>query len=137
MFTSETSIRVRYAETDQMGYVYYGHYAAYFEVARTEAFRALGLPYVAMEEAGVMLPVLDLHIRYHRPGRYDDLLTIRLRMPKLPTASSIYFEYETLNEAGTVLNNAHTTLVFASKATGRPVRIPEHIRQKLEPYFTE
>ena len=135
MFTSETTVRVRYAETDQMGYVYYGHYAAYYEVARTDAFRALGLPYAAMEDAGVMLPVLDFHIRYHRPARYDDLLTIRLRMPALPTTSSIRFEYETVNEAGVVLNNGETTLVFASKATGRPVRIPEHIRQKLEPYF--
>ena len=137
MFTHTATIRVRYAETDQMGYVYYGHYAAYYEVARTEAFRALGLPYAAMEDAGVMLPVLEFGIRYHRPARYDDLLSLRLRLVKLPTASSIRFEVETYNEAGELLNTGFTTLVFASKATGRPTRIPDHIRARLMPYFSE
>ena len=136
MFTHSTTIRVRYAETDQMGYVYYGHYAAYYEVARTEAFRVLGLPYAALEaEAGVMLPVLEFGIRYHRPARYDDLLTLRVRLPKLPTASSIRFEVECFNEAGELLNTGFTTLVFAAKATGRPTRIPDYIRERLAAFF--
>ncbi|MBC7448657.1 MAG: acyl-CoA thioesterase [Hymenobacteraceae bacterium] len=135
MFQHTTSLRVRYAETDQMGYVYYGQYAAYYEVARTEAFRALGLPYAAMEAAGVMLPVIEFGIRYRRPAYYDDLLTLELRLLQLPTASSIRSEIETRNEAGEVLNTGFTTLVFAAKATGRPTRIPEHIRARLAPYF--
>jgi acyl-CoA thioester hydrolase len=138
LFSHTTHVRVRYAETDQMGYVYYGHYAAYYEVARTEAFRALGLPYAAMEaEAGVMLPVVELGIRYHRPGRYDDLLGLTVRVEKMPTASSIRFEVECRNEAGELLNTGFTTLVFAAKATGRPTRIPDYIRARLEPYFGE
>ncbi len=135
MFSHATTVRVRYAETDQMGYVYYGHYAAYYETARTEAFRALGLPYAAMEAEGVMLPVVDFKIRYRKPGFYDDLLTVTVRLPVLPTGTSIRFECETRNEAGDLLNTGETTLVFASKATGRPVRIPPHILEKLETYY--
>ena len=137
MFSHTTTLRVRYAETDQMGYVYYGQYATYYEVARTEAFRALELPYAAMEAAGVMLPVVEFGIRYHRPAYYDDLLILEIRLPKLPTASSIRFEVETRNEAGELLNTGFTTLVFATKATGRPTRIPEYIRERLAPYFDE
>lgn len=137
MFQFAVPIRVRYAETDQMGYVYYGHYAAYFEVARTESLRSLGFPYTTLEAAGVMLPVLDLKIRYHQPARYDDLLTIHLRLPALPTGTSIRFEYETRNEAGVKLNTAETTLVFASTVTGRPVRVPETVLACLKPFFIE
>ena len=137
MFSHTIQLRVRYAETDQMGYVYYGNYAAYYEVARTEAFRTLGLPYADMEAAGVMLPVLEFGIRYHRPARYDDLLSLRISLSKLPTASSIRFEVETHNEAGELLNTGFTTLVFAAKATGRPVRIPENIRAQLLPFFDQ
>ncbi len=137
MFTHTTTLRVRYAETDQMGYVYYGQYAAYYEVARTEAFRMLGLPYAAMEAAGVMLPVVEFNIRYHRPAYYDDVLSLEIRLLKLPTASSIRFDIETRNAAGELLNTGFTTLVFAAKATGRPTRIPAHIKERLAPYFTE
>ncbi len=135
MFYHTTTLRVRYAETDQMGYVYYGQYAAYYEVARTEAFRALGLPYAEMEAAGVMLPVAEFGIRYRRPGRYDDLLSLKITLPVLPTGSAIRFEVETHNEAGELLNTGFTTLVFASKATGRPTRIPAYIKEQLAPFF--
>lgn len=135
MFQHTTTVRVRYAETDQMGYVYYGQYAAYYEVARTEAFRALGLPYAAMEAEGVMLPVVEFAVRYRRPARYDDLLSLRIRVEKMPTASSIRFEVECFNEAGELLNTGHTTLVFAAKATGKPIRIPEYIRERLTEFF--
>ena len=76
MFKSETKIRVRYAETDQMGYCYYGNYAQYFEVARVEALRSLGVTYKTMEENGIWLPVVDFSINYLQPAYYDEELTI-------------------------------------------------------------
>lgn len=134
MFKGETKIRVRYAETDQMGYVYYGRYAEYFEVGRTEALRELGLSYREFEEQGIMLPVSEMKIRYYRPAKYDDLLTIVTRLEKLPTAK-IRFVYETINEAGEKLNDGEVTLVFTNAQTRRPTRPPEAMIEKLEPYF--
>jgi len=93
MFSHETKIRVRYAETDKMGYVYYGHYATYYEIGRVETFRKLGLSYKKLEESGVMMPVLDLKIKFIKPAKYDDLLIIRTVIRKLPTVR-IHFEYE-------------------------------------------
>ena len=134
MFTSEVQIRVRYAETDQMGYVYYGNFAAYFEVARTEAFRALGVNYKEMESSGVMMPVLELKTKFIRPAKYDDLLTIKLRLEQMPTSRSI-FHYETYSQNGTLLNTGETTMVFVDMKTGRPTAAPAHIVQVLTPYF--
>ncbi len=134
MFTSEVQIRVRYAETDQMGYVYYGNYAAYYEVARTEAFRALGIHYKEMEQEGVMMPVLEMKTKFIRPARYDDLLTIRLKLAKMP-ASRIIFEYETVSEEGKVLNVGETTMVFVDMKTGRPTAPPKQITDTMAPYF--
>jgi len=128
MFSFETHIRVRYAETDQMGYVYYGNYAAYFEVARVESFRHLGLSYKKLEESGVMMPVLEYKSKYIRPAKYDDLLTIKL-MIKVKPSTRIVFEYEVYNEDKVLLNVAETTLVFVSTSTGRPVQAPENFQQ--------
>ena len=122
--THETKLRVRYGETDQMGYAYYGWYAQYFEVARVELLRSLGTDYRSLEEQGVMLPVLEFKIKYLKPARYHDLLTIRTRVPEVPRAR-IRFEYETLNEAGELLNQGETTLVFVDKKTGKPCAAPE------------
>ena len=114
MYTNEIQIRVRYAETDRMGYVYYGHYAAYFEVARVEMLRSLGFSYKKLEDEGVILPVLDYNIKYIRPGYYDDLLTIKTTIKELPTAR-MRFNYETFNEKKELINIAETTLVFVNK----------------------
>ena len=122
--THETKLRVRYGETDQMGYAYYGWYAQYYEVARVELLRSLGTDYRSLEEQGVMLPVLEFKIKYLKPARYDDLLTIRARVPEVPRAR-IRFEYETLNEAGQLLNQGETTLVFVDKKSGRPCAAPD------------
>src|SRR6266576_3003941 len=103
MYTSETQIRVRYAETDQMDIVYYGNYAQYFEVGRVEAIRQLGLSYKDMEAAGVILPVVEFTAKFLRPAHYDDLLTIRTSMRELPADHRILFHQEVLNEAGTLL----------------------------------
>ncbi len=134
MYTSQTQLRVRYAETDQMGYVYYGNYAAYYEVARVECIRSLGFTYKALEEMGVMMPVLELHTFYYQPARYDDLLTIKVTIPKLPTLK-IIFTYEIFDEAGRLLNKGETTLVFINMKTGKPMRMPEVMGKLLEPHF--
>lgn len=135
MYQAEIQIRVRYAETDQMGYVYYGNYAAYFEVARTEAFRQLGILYKEMEAAGVGMPVGELRTRFRRPARYDDLLTVRLLLRKPARGASVLFEYEVYNEAGELLTEGHTLMVFVRLADGRPVPVPADVHEKLAPYF--
>lgn len=124
MFETTTQVRVRYAETDQMGVVYYGNYATYFEIGRVEALREMGASYRAMEEGGVMLPVLDLKVKYIRPAKYDDLLTIKVTVPEMPN-TRITFLYEITNEEGTLLTVGETTLVFVDMAKNRPVPIPE------------
>ncbi|WP_242916412.1 acyl-CoA thioesterase [Pontibacter liquoris] len=137
MFESEVQIRVRYAETDQMGYVYYGNYAAYYEVARTEVFRRLGIHYKEMEATGTMMPVMELKCKYIRPARYDDLLTIKLFLKQKPHGSRIKFEYEVYNEELTLLNVGETTMVFVDMKSGRPTAIPVLLHEKLDSYFSE
>lgn len=127
-------MRVRYAETDQMSYVYYGNYAAYFEVGRVECLRELGFSYKALEAEGVMLPVMDFNIHYKRPALYDDLLTIKTSIPEMPGAR-IKFNYETYNEKGELLNEAHTTLVFVNRDTGRPTKAPEGLLKAMQQKF--
>jgi acyl-CoA thioester hydrolase len=134
MFVHETQIRVRYGETDQMGVVYYGNYALYYEVGRVEALRSLGMTYKGLEESGVMMPVAEVTAKYIRPAHYDDALTIRTTINKLPTAS-MHFAYEIRNEAGVVLHQGTTVLVFIDMKTNRPVRCPAELYQKLLPYF--
>lgn len=137
MFQSEVLIRVRYAETDQMGYVYYGNYAAYYEVARTEVFRRLGIEYKEMEATGTMMPVLELKCKYIRPAKYDDLLTIKLLLKHKPKGSRILFEYEVYNEDKVMLNVGETTMVFVDMKSGRPTAVPDFIHQKLDAFFSE
>ena len=137
MYQADIQIRVRYAETDQMGYVYHGNYAAYFEVARTESFRQLGIRYRDLEAQGVGMPVGELHTRFRRPARYDDLLTIKVLLRELAEGSRVKFEYEIRNEAQELLTEGYTLMVFVSTATGRPVPIPGSVRDKLAPYFGE
>ena len=135
MYQFEVEIRVRYAETDQMGYVYYGNFAAYYEVARTEAFRSLGINYKQMEQEGVKMPVLEMRTKYIRPARYDDLLTIKMMLRNKPTGMRIQFEYEVFNENKELLNVGETTLVFVDMKSGRPIPLPENILSKLEDYY--
>jgi len=133
MFTSEILVRVRYSETDKMGYVYYGNYAAYFEVARVETLRQLGVSYRQLEDEGVLLPVLDYAIKYYKPAYYDDELRIETVITELPSAR-IHFTYKTYR-GNEELNSASTTLVFVDKASGRPTRCPQHILSTLTSYF--
>ena len=134
MYQTEVKIRVRYGETDQMGYVYYGNYASYYEVARVEAFRTLGLSYKELEDSGVMMPVLELKTRYLLPARYDDLLSIKVTIPEMPRLKIRYL-YEVYNEQGTLLNTGETVLVFVNMKTNKPVRIPEQMSVLLEKHY--
>ena len=136
MFTSTTEIRVRYGETDQMGYLYYGNYALYYEVGRTDAIRSLGLTYKALEEMGVALPVAELHINYYRPAFYDDLITVKTMLKEMPENSKIQFHTELYNEAGVFLNKGVTTLVFFDIKEKKKTNIPKELYDRLKPYFT-
>ena len=134
MYQSETRVRVRYGETDQMGYVYYGMYAMYYEVGRVESLRQLGLTYRSIEEMGVMMPVLENKSRYLAPALYDENLRIVTTLREM-TKVRIRFEYEIYNEAGSLLNTGETLLAFVNKATGRPCRPPEIMTSILVPFF--
>ncbi len=134
MLVTETQLRVRYAETDQMGFAYYGNYAAFYEVGRADAMRKLGMTYRDMEEKGIIMPITVLTSRYHRPAHYDDLLTIRTIIKDLPGAR-IHFFYEIYNEAGILLNDGETILAFLKKETGRPCAPPDWFLEPLKQAF--
>lgn len=134
MVTKDIEIRVRYAETDKMGYVYYGHYATYFEVARVETLRSIGISYRELEDSGIMLPVLEYKSRFRKPARYDDLLTVRTYIRERPSAR-IVFDYEVFNQEKELLNVSETTLVFVNSNTGKPCPAPAGVLKQLEPYF--
>jgi len=136
MYQSQTSVRVRYGETDQMAYVYYGNYAMYYEVARVESLRQLGVTYKELEENGVMMPVLENHSKFLAPGRYDELLRIVVTMREMPTVR-IKFEYEIFNEQNKLINRGETLLAFVDKKTGRPCRPPEVMMNVLAPFFKD
>jgi acyl-CoA thioester hydrolase len=134
MYTSEVKLRVRYAETDKMGYCYYGNYAQFFEVGRVEALRNLGFSYKELEDSGIILPVLEYQIKYIKPAYYDDILTIQTKISKMPK-TRMYFEYETYNEAGELLNIASTTLVFVDEKTGKPTKPPKDLVDSIVGYL--
>lgn len=131
MYTSESTIRVRYGETDQMGYCYYGNYAQFYEVGRVEALRNLGFSYRSLEESGIMLPVLEFKIKYHKPAFYDDLLKVKTTVHEINGARML-FTYEMFNEKNELLNSGETTLVFISKETNRPCAAPGELVERLK-----
>jgi len=126
----EFKVRVRYAETDQMGVVYHGNYAQYFEMGRVEWLRNLGLSYSVMEKQGVMLPVVSLTLNYKKPARYDDLLKVRTIFKK-QEGVKIEFDYEIYNEAAELLTIGNSILVFVDMKTGRPVTPPDYVKKGL------
>ena len=135
MYTHTTKIRVRYGETDQMGYVYYGNYASYFEVARVEALRHLGMSYKALEEEGIMMPVLENHSYYHHPAVYDDLLTTEVSLPEMPGVK-ITFHYKIHNESGKLVHSGETKLAFIRADSKRPCRPPQRMLELLQPFYS-
>lgn len=135
MYTYSIQIRVCYADTDQMGYVYYGNYARYYEIARVEALRNLGFSYKEMEASGILMPVYENTSRYLQPARYDDLLTVKVLVKTPPTVRMI-FEYEIYTEDNTRLNIGVTTLVFINQQTQKPCMVPARLAQILKPFFS-
>ncbi|MDB2675584.1 acyl-CoA thioesterase [Flavobacteriales bacterium] len=133
MFSHQTKIRVRYAETDKMGYVYYGNYATYFEVARVEALRSLGVNYKEMEDSGIMLPVLSYSTKFYKPAFYDEELTIKLFIKEMPKAR-IHFFFETYNTNDIKINEAEVTLVFVDIQKNKPCSAPQNLINQLKSF---
>ncbi|MEE1885688.1 acyl-CoA thioesterase [Pedobacter flavus] len=134
MYTHTTKIRVRYAETDQMGYMYYGNYAQYYEVGRVEMLRSLGMSYSSMEENGVMMPVLELKCKYIKPALYDQEITVKTIVDQKPSAR-MFFKYELYNEAEELINLGETTLVFVDIKKNKPTSPPADFMARIEKYF--
>ena len=136
MFSSETQIRVRYAETDQMNVVYYGNYAQYFEVGRVEAIRRLGVSYKDIEAMGIIMPVVEFNAKYLRPARYDDLLTVKTILREMPKEHRIEFHQEVYDEQGNLLTTGKVRLYFLKAATMEKTKMPEELEKKLGAYFS-
>lgn len=135
MFTSETQIRIHYALTDQMGVVYHGHYAQFYEIGRTEALRNLGLTYKEIEAEGVIMPVTEIHSKFVRPALYDDLITVVTVVKEMPLHHKIIFHCEIFNEKKQLLNVGDVTLYFMEAHTMKRVGMPVKIRERLSEYF--
>ena len=131
MFTTQTTYRVRYSDTDQMGVVYYGNYPRLYEIGRSEMIRDLGYTYKGLEESGVFMPVASLNAKYRMPLYYDELITIETSIKKMPQARMV-FHHSIFNEKDELVHTAEVTLVFLSKETNRPVRVPEYMIRALE-----
>ena len=136
MYIFETSVRVRYAETDQMNVVYHGNYAQYFEVGRVESIRNLGISYKEMESMGIIMPLVELHTKFLRPAHYDDLLTIRTTLKELPTDHRIEFHQEVFNESAKLLTIGRVVLYFIKASTKEKTIMPKSLQEKLAVYFS-
>lgn len=134
MISSEVKYRVIYRDTDKMGVVYHANYIAFYEIARTEMFRNLGIPYSELEKMGVMTPIVEVESKYKTPAYYDDLLTIRATIKELP-AVKLDVEYEVFNEQGTLINTGRTLLGYVNMERLRPCRAPQVFIDRLRPYF--
>ncbi len=129
--THYSTVRVRYGETDQMGVVYHGNYAQYFEIGRTEWLRSLGITYKYMEKTGIILPVISLNCNFKKSAYYDDELTIKTILKKSPGVK-IEFDYEIKNQHQELVCTGNTILAFLNGETMRPMRCPEFILEKLK-----
>jgi acyl-CoA thioester hydrolase len=135
MFISETKMRVRYGETDQMNVVYHGNYAGYFESARAESIRQMGFTYKEMEAIGIVMPVVELHIKFLRPAHYDDLLTVKTILKELPTNHRIEFHHEVYNEDEKLLTTGKVVLYFMNIKKMEKTMMPKELEDKLIHYF--
>lgn len=135
MFVTETQVRIHYALTDQMGVVYYGHYAQFYEIGRTEAIRQIGYTYKEIEALGIIMPVVEIHSKFLRPAKYDDLITIKTTLREMPAHHKIIFHAEIYNEADKLLNTGEVILFFLNAKTMKRCAMPEVLREKLSKYF--
>ena len=134
MLEDNINIRVRYADTDQMGFVYYGNYAKYYEIARVELFRNIGLTYKSLEKMGIGMPVIEMKTNFIMPVKYDEKLVVNIKIPELPKLKIIFF-YEIFNEKNELINTGETVLTFINLLTGKPKRVPSIMKDKLSKYF--
>lgn len=134
MIVTETKIRVYYQDTDKMGVVYYGNYARYYEIGRTEMIRDLGYTYRQMEQEGIMLPARSLKINYFKSAYYDDLLTVRTIVDSIPKVK-FPIKTEIYNEQGELINSGETVLVFYSAKTNKPIAAPKFFVERMMKYF--
>ncbi len=135
MYTTETKIRIHYALTDQMGVVYHGHYAQFYEIGRGESIREIGFTYKDIEAMGIIMPVVDIHSRFLMPAKYDDLITVKTTLKELPLHHKIIFHSEIFNEQGELINIGAVTLYFMEAKDMKRCQIPVALRLKLEKYF--
>ena len=131
MKSHETFVKVRYAETDQMGVVHHGNYPQYLEIARIDWLDSLGVSYKSMEEEGIMLPVFELNLKYHKPITFNENLKIETRLRETPNVK-IIFDYSIFNEGGEKVTSATSILVFMDSKTRKPIRCPQYIHDKLK-----
>jgi acyl-CoA thioester hydrolase len=134
MLVHETQLRVQYYETDQMGVVHHSNYVRYFEIGRTELMRHIELSYKEVEDAGTVMPITDIKVRYFFPAHYDELISIKSSIKEMPKARMV-FHYEIYNEQGKLLADGSATLAFVNKTTGRPQRTPEALINILSQYL--
>jgi len=134
MYVHTTKIRVRYADTDQMGYMYYGNYATFFEVGRVEMLRSLGMTYKSMENSGIIMPVSEMKCKYIKPALYDEEITIKVIIEQMPSVR-IHFRYELFNENEELIHLGETTLVFVDKIKNKPCLPSKEFLEKMNQYF--
>lgn len=134
MFEFSTTLRVRYGETDQMGFMYYGNYAEFYEVGRVEMLRSLGMTYKGMEASGIMMPVLEMKSKYLKPALYDDEIVVKVIMDKMPGVK-IHFRYELYRDPGELIHVGETLLAFINMKTNRPCLPPAEFTEALKPFF--
>lgn len=134
MIENNTSFKIRYAETDQMGYAHHGNYAQYFEIGRLELLHELGISYKKMEEEGLILPVYSINTRFIQPAKFDDTVRLRTILKEIPTAR-ITFEYEIYNSENKKISTGETVLVFVDTKKNRPIKIPENLLKKITDKF--
>ncbi|HMJ46383.1 MAG TPA: thioesterase family protein [Ferruginibacter sp.] len=135
MFTTETQIRIHYALTDQMGVVYHGHYAQFYEIGRAEAIRQIGFTYKDVEAMGIIMPVVDIHSKFFRPAKYDDLITVKTILKELPVNHRIIFHHEIYNATDELLNTGVIILYFMLMGSMKKCNMPEAIRDRISKYF--
>ncbi len=128
---NEISFRIRYGETDQMGVVYHGNYAQFLEMGRVEWLRSMGISYKKMEESGIMLPVISLQVNYKKPAVYDNLITVRTKLHKIPTVK-IEFDFEIKNEVEELLADAKVVLAFMDIERKKPIRCPQYLLDTIK-----
>ncbi len=135
MLKHTTSIRVRYADTDKMQFVYNGKYLEYFEVGRTEFLRHIGLPYSEIENGGHQLPLIEAKLKYKKPAVYDDILDVEASL-STPYSAKVFIEYKITNhETGDLICEGYTSHMFIHADSKKPTRPPKIYVEKLAPYF--